>query len=84
VWGSGIALSAGLHVCSALPLAPHAHRAVPLQNEPVIEFDRTQNPLRDDLLVQPFVLQDGYVNVPTGPGLGVEVNMEVVERYRVA
>lgn len=84
VWGSGIALSAGLHVCSALPLAPHAHRAVPLQNEPVIEFDRTHNPLRDDLLVQPFVLQDGYVNVPTGPGLGVEVNMEVVERYRVA
>jgi len=84
VWGSGIALSAGLHVCSSLPLAPYAYRAIPLQNEPVIEFDRTRNPLRDDLLVDPLVLEDGYVAVPTGPGLGVEVNMEVVERYRVA
>jgi D-galactarolactone cycloisomerase len=84
VWGSGIALSAGLHFCSSLPLAPYAHRAIPLQNEPVIEFDRTRNPLRDDLLLEPFVLEDGYVAVPTGPGLGVEVNMEVVARYRVA
>lgn len=84
VWGSGIALSAGLHFCSSLALAPYAHRAIPLQNEPVIEFDRTHNPLRDDLLVEPFVLEDGHVAVPTGPGLGVEVNMDVVERYRTA
>ncbi|MFD7307198.1 mandelate racemase/muconate lactonizing enzyme family protein [Promicromonospora sp. NPDC059942] len=84
VWGSGVALSAGLHVCAALPLAPYGLRAVPLQNEPVIEFDRTPNPLRDDLLVEPFTLTDGHVAVPTGPGLGIEVDMDVVERYRTA
>lgn len=85
VWGSGIALSAGLHVCAALPLAPAAHRAVPLQNEPVIEFDRTFNPLRDELLTAPFSLDDdGYVDVPAGPGLGVEVDMDVLARYRTA
>ncbi|MFE7505415.1 mandelate racemase/muconate lactonizing enzyme family protein [Promicromonospora sp. NPDC057488] len=84
VWGSGVALSAGLHVCAALPLTPFAFRAVPLQNEPVIEFDRTPNPLRDDLLVEPFMLTDGHVAVPTGPGLGIEVDLDVVERYRTS
>ncbi|WP_402468443.1 mandelate racemase/muconate lactonizing enzyme family protein [Isoptericola aurantiacus] len=84
VWGSGIALSAGLHVCAALPLAPFGYRPVPLQNEPVIEFDRTRNPLRDDLLVEPFAVEDGCVAVPTGPGLGIEVNLEVIERYRTS
>ncbi|GAA2181575.1 D-galactarolactone cycloisomerase [Brooklawnia cerclae] len=83
VWGSGIALSAGLQVCSALPLAPFAYEPVPLQNEPVIEFDRTRNPLRDELLTTPFTLQDGRVLVPGGPGLGVEVNPDTLERYRV-
>ncbi|GAA4717789.1 D-galactarolactone cycloisomerase [Promicromonospora umidemergens] len=84
VWGSGVALSAGLHVCATLPLTPYGYSAVPLQNEPVIEFDRTPNPLRDDLLVNPAILEDGHVAVPSGPGLGIEVNMEVVERYRTA
>ena len=84
VWGSGIALAAGMHTCAVIPLAPHTYVPVPLQNEPVIEFDRTRNPLRDDLLTTPFTLDaDGYVQVPTGPGLGVEVDPEVLERYRV-
>ncbi|MET7966284.1 mandelate racemase/muconate lactonizing enzyme family protein [Micromonospora sp. NPDC005305] len=84
VWGSGIALSAALHGCSTLPLTPFAYVPIPLQNEPVIEFDRTPNPLRDDLLVQPLTFADGYVDVPAGPGLGVEVDLDVVDRYRVA
>lgn len=83
VWGSGIALAAALQVCSALPLTPYTHVPVPLQNEPVVEFDRTRNPLRDDLLADAFSLRDGRVEVPTAPGLGVEVDMDVVEHFRV-
>lgn len=83
VWGSGIALAAALQVCSALPLAPYAHVPIPLQNEPVIEFDRTRNPLRDDLLVSGFELEDGRVRVPNAPGLGVEVDMSVIEQFQV-
>lgn len=81
VWGSGIAVAAALQVCSTLPLVPYTHRPVPLQNEPVIEFDRTRNPLRDDLLTSPFTLESGRVAVPDGPGLGVEVDMDVVAQY---
>lgn len=30
--------------------------------------------LGDELLTQPFILKDGHVDVPTGPGLGIDVD----------
>ena len=38
----------------------------------------------DDLITAPFGFEDGRVLVPQGPGLGVEVDMDKVERYSVA
>ena len=29
------------------------------------------------------VLEDGRVRVPTGPGLGIDLDEDVIERYRV-
>ncbi|MDN5658550.1 mandelate racemase/muconate lactonizing enzyme family protein [Brevibacterium sandarakinum] len=84
VWGSGIAFAAAMQVCSSLPLVPYTYRPVPLQNEPVVEFDRTRNSLRDDLLTDAFTVEDGHVKVPRGPGLGVEVNMDVVNEYKLS
>ena len=82
VWGSGIAVAAALQVLAATPPFPHTANPVPLENEPVVEFDRNPNALRDDLLRAPHHLVDGRVAVPQGPGLGVEVVDEVLERYR--
>jgi D-galactarolactone cycloisomerase len=81
VWGSGVALATALHAVAALPLFPHTAHAIPLQNEPVVEFDRTHNPLRDDLLAQKFELIDGRLTVPQGPGLGIEVQEDVLAEY---
>jgi D-galactarolactone cycloisomerase len=81
VWGSGVAVAAALHVLAATPPFPHTANPVPLQNEPVIEFDRNPNPLRDDLLVERIALVDGCVPVPQGPGLGIRVNEEVLMQY---
>jgi D-galactarolactone cycloisomerase len=51
--------------------------------EPALELDRNPNPPRDELLVEPIRLaEDGTVAVPTGDGLGIAVNEEVLERYR--
>ncbi len=38
-----------------------------------------------DLLVKPFIksVADGYVEVPRGPGLGVELDEEALRRYQV-
>ena len=49
----------------------------------MVEFDRTHNPLRDDLLINNFTLVDGCLAVPGGPGLGVEVDPDQLARYTV-
>ena len=86
VWGSGVGLAAALHAVSTLPLTPYTANPAYMEAEPVIEFDRNKNPLRDELLLDhEFVLgEDGDLAVPLDkPGLGVEVNMEALERFLV-
>lgn len=81
VWGSGIAMAAALHAVSTIPPFPHTAHPTPLLNEPVIEFDRKYNPLRDDLLDEPFVLEAGGLAVPERPGLGVKVRADMINKY---
>ena len=84
VWGSGVALATALHALAVVPPTPHTDNPVPIQNEPVVEYDRQPNPLRDELLVESFALEDGCLAVPRGHGLGVTVNDEVLSQYRAA
>jgi D-galactarolactone cycloisomerase len=83
VWGSGIAVAAALQAIATAAPCPHTTNPVALQNEPMIEFDRTPNPIRDDLLQIEFRLESGYLKVPTGPGLGVDINESVLRRLAV-
>ena len=39
------------------------------------------NPLRDELLVENIGIENGKVKVPKGPGLGVDVNVDVLKKY---
>jgi D-galactarolactone cycloisomerase len=81
VWGSGIAVAAAVQAIATIPPTPYTARGVPLQNEPMVEFDRTHNPLRDELLTKPFTLIDGCLDVPTAPGLGVEVDEDRLRAF---
>ena len=38
--------------------------------------------MQHELVTTPFEHVDGWVYPPTGPGLGIEVIDEVVDRYR--
>ena len=38
-------------------------------------------PLHSEIFVEPIVVENGYITPPTGPGLGVELNEEVVKRH---
>ena len=68
---SGITIAASLHALSAVP------------NTEVFEFCMTDSPLRHDLTNERFEINDGYVALPEGPGLGVTINDATVEQYRV-
>jgi L-alanine-DL-glutamate epimerase-like enolase superfamily enzyme len=70
-WSSDLLTAASLH------LNAFQRRAV------FIEFNTAQGPLSRELAKDPLQLKDGYLDVPSGPGLGVEVNEEVIEKYRI-
>jgi D-galactarolactone cycloisomerase len=81
VWGTGIAIAASLQLLAVLPThTPHS--LAPL--EPMLEFDRTEHPIRQSLLVQPIEHTKGVVQVPDGPGLGIEVDREALARFAVS
>lgn len=39
--------------------------------------------LEDDLMLEPFKMNDGFYEVPRGPGLGVSLDMDAIENFRV-
>ena len=80
VWGSAIAQAASLQVIAALPVTHHSLFA----REPILEYDRSSHPFRRELITQPIELSDGMVKIPDGPGLGIEVVAETLDRYRAA
>lgn len=82
-WGSGIALAAALQLSASMAPVPHTAFPRAPENEPMLEFDKNYNPLRDDLLRNKFILSDGFVIVPDGPGLGIEINTDIIEKYLV-
>jgi D-galactarolactone cycloisomerase len=80
VWGTGIAIAASLQLLAVLP--SHTPTSLgPL--EPLLEFDRTEHPIRQSLLAQPIEHANGIVRVPDGPGLGIEIDRKALARFAV-
>jgi D-galactarolactone cycloisomerase len=80
VWGTGIAIAASLQLLAVLPshtppsLAPIA---------PMLEFDRTEHPIRSAILARPIEHVDGIVRISDGPGLGIEIDRNAISRFAV-
>jgi len=73
-WKTGITSAVGRHFQAACPAAPLFEYVSPKV------FD---SPLRRELVSPEPVLKDGYMELPTAPGLGIELNEELVERWRI-
>lgn len=80
-WAGAITIAATLHVNSLL--APH-FPGFAGGDEPMLEFDVYENPFRDEIVAKKFELKQGYFDVPTGPGLGIDILDDVVRRYAKA
>lgn len=83
VWGSAIMISASISLTSTFASCPYARIARPYEQEPVMEFDQTPNPIRNDLASITFEQSGGFVDVPGGPGLGLEIDESAVKRFCV-
>jgi L-alanine-DL-glutamate epimerase-like enolase superfamily enzyme len=68
---TGINIAASLHFVAALP------------NTHYFEYCVEQGDLRKYLTHQDFPVIDGDISVPEEPGLGIELNEEIVAKYRV-
>ena len=80
VWGAGIAQAASLQFVATLPPAPLAL----YPSEPMLEYDQSAHPFRQDLIHGAITMNDkGMVAIPDGPGLGIEVNRDILERYSI-
>jgi D-galactarolactone cycloisomerase len=78
MWGTAIRLAATLHWQATIPDAPGL-----LPEPSLLEFDMTENALRTELAMEPIRMVDGAVPVPDGPGLGLEIDRQILERYAV-
>ncbi len=79
VWGSAVQQAASLQLIAAIPVTHHSLFA----SEPVLEFDQSSHPFRTDLTDLGLTHQDGWVSIPQKPGLGIELDRKVLEKYRV-
>jgi len=77
-WGSAVGLAAALHFYAALP--PPPARLPPA--EKLLEYDRTENPFRTEIVRSPIRFSRGQLFVPQSPGLGIEVLPKRLLRYR--
>jgi D-galactarolactone cycloisomerase len=83
VWGTPVAVAAGLHLAATLPSMPPTVTPTPLAQEPLFEFDSTPHPIRDAMLTDALRPRQGWLAIPNGPGLGVEVDPDVLTRFAV-
>jgi muconate cycloisomerase len=67
---SSISSAAALHLACAVPKADWG-------------VSLTHFYLADDIVKRPLPLKDGLVALPSGPGLGIEVDEAAVERFKV-
>ncbi len=69
-WNTAIGLAADLQLAAAMPVARYVEYLTPCAYV-------------DDLTVEPFVLDaEGFLEIPDGPGLGVELDHGKLGRYR--
>ncbi|MCW3052544.1 MAG: rhmD, partial [Chthonomonadales bacterium] len=67
-WNTAIGLAADLHLAAAMPVARYVEYITPA-------------PYIDDLVAHRFTLDsDGMLAVPTGPGLGIEIDEDALKR----
>jgi len=68
----------------AVTVLANAHVVASHENGITVEIDQTGNPFIEDLLLEPLKVTDGQLQLSSAPGLGIQLDEAVVNRYRMA
>jgi muconate cycloisomerase len=80
---AGIPTWHGSGVDLGIAEAAHTHAAAACESM-TLTSDICGETLRvDDLITEPLVIENGHVRVPEGPGLGITLDEDALERYRM-
>lgn len=71
LWGGALTFASGLHVAAVASTGF------------LLEYSLGANPMLHELAVEDFPVVEGHVEIPDRPGLGVTIDEEFVERYRI-
>jgi muconate cycloisomerase len=79
---TGVGNAANLHLAAAMKpvsLASVVPVSAPAEGQPTKTVGRFY---MDDIITEPFRYEDGALVVPSGPGLGIEIDEDKVRKYR--
>lgn len=71
-WSDAVALHANAAMVASIP------------HGLTVEVDQTGNPFIEKLLAEPLTIRDGMLKLSDAPGLGIELDMKVVESLTMA
>ena len=80
MWGSAVGLAAAVHFVASLPAVPHTDN---IPYPALVEYDVGKNGLRDELLREPLIYSNSHLTVSDKPGLGIELDEEALQRFRL-
>lgn len=80
VWGTGIGFHAALHFIANIEPLPG--RLFP--PDIFIEYDRTENAIRDQLTFPVVKMNNGYIDVPQSPGLGIDIDTSALKEFSIS
>jgi D-galactarolactone cycloisomerase len=78
-WGTPIAIAASLQLLAVLPDNPPALYPIP----PMLEYDLTEHGIREAMMTDSLRPVGGMISIPEGPGLGIDVDREIIKRFAI-
>ena len=82
-WGTMVNFAASVHLVASMPDGFLCEYPITSRIWGT-EGPREPSPMMTELAARGVVVEDGYARVPEGPGLGIELDEEIVDTYRCA
>ena len=73
-WKSGIGIAASAHLAAASDCCPYVE---------FLPIELAESSLRRELLLNDLPLSDGTITLPKTPGLGITLNRDALQEYRI-